>query len=273
MKLTNPDYHLPKLLALEPLKEFGSGANKPILMRCADKQSGERVEVVVKLKDGERMGDGRAHACELMGAWLAREMNILVPEPNVVEISADLHESLQGSSFYRRVQQSIGLNFGSQNLLNMTQPDQRDELKRSHVIDAQLIFLFDLMTINPDRTPAKVNMLSDHKRIFAIDHEMAFTNIPFMKILSPRPNPWELNKGDVDTVKNGILKSLIQGKKFEPEPFIKDITTISEEFWEKAVPCLPDEWEWEYWPEVSEFVMEIVEHAEDFVTNAMRTLQ
>jgi len=157
------------------MKELGTGANKPVLMRCANKHTGERVEVVVKLKDGERMGDGRSHACELMGAWLAREMNILVPEPSVVEISDDLHESLYGSPFYGRVQRSIGLNFGSQNLINMTQPDQRDELKRSHVVDAQRIFLFDLMTINPDRTPVKVNMLSDHKRIFAIDHELAFT--------------------------------------------------------------------------------------------------
>jgi len=242
-------------------------------MRCADKQNGERVDIVVKLKDGERMGDGRSHACELLGAWLAREMNILVPEPSIVEVSNDLHESLIGSPFYGRVQRSIGLNFGSLNLENMIQPDQRDELKRSHVIDAQRIFLFDLMTINPDRTPVKVNMLSDQERIYAIDHEMAFTNIPFMKILSPRTNPWEMNPADVDSVNNGILKSLIQGRKFEPEPFIHDITAITEGFWDKAVPLLPNEWEWEHWPAVSEFIMDIVEHAEDFVTNAMRTLQ
>lgn len=190
-------------------------------MRCANKQTGERVEAVVKLKDGERMGDGRSHACELMGAWLAREMNILVPEPNVVEISGDLHKSLQGSSFYSRVKRSIGLNFGSQNLLNMTQPDQREELKRSHIIDAQRIFLFDLMIINPDRTPVKVNMLSDQKHIFAIDHELAFTAIPFL--FPSRATPWQLNQYDVETVNNGILKPLIQGKKFEPEPFINDI--------------------------------------------------
>lgn len=110
MKITNPAYRLSELLALEPLEEFGTGANKPVLMRCSDKQTGERVEAVVKLMDGERMGDGRAHACELMGAWLAREMNILVPEPSIVEVSLELHESLEGSSFYGRIQRSIGLN-------------------------------------------------------------------------------------------------------------------------------------------------------------------
>lgn len=271
MKISNPEYRLPELLALEPLEEFGTGANKPVLMRCADKQTGDRVDAVVKLKAGERMGDGRSHACELMGAWLAREMNILAPEPNIVEVRKDLHESLSGSPFYGRVQRSIGLNFGSEYLLNMIQPDQRDELKRSHVIDAQRIFLFDLMTINPDRTPDKVNMLSDHKRIYAIDHELAFTAIPFL--FPPRPNPWEMNQGDVKTVNNGILKSLIQGRKFEPEPFIHDITSITGDFWEKVVPLLPEEWEWAHWQAVSEFIMEIVEHAEDFVTNAMRTLQ
>ena len=139
------------------------------------------------------------------------------------------------------------------------------------MIDAQRIFLFDLMTINPDRTPIKVNMLSDHKRIYAIDHELAFTIIPFL--LPPRANPWEMNRGDVEIVNNGILKSLIKRKKFETDPFIRDITSITEEFWVKAIPLLPKEWEWEHWPAVSEFIMEIVEHAEDFVNNAKRTLQ
>lgn len=271
MKLTNPEYRLPHYMALEPIDEFGTGANKPMLMRCLDKQSGERVEMVVKLMDGERMSDGRAHACELMGAWLAREMNILVPDPGVVEISKELQESLVGSPFYGRIQRSIGLNYGSLNLLAMTQPNQRDELKRSHVIDAQRIFLFDLMTINPDRTPSKVNMLSDHERIFAIDHELAFTAIPFM--FPQTSNPWELNQGDVETVNNGILKSLIEGKKFEHQPFITDITSISDGFWEKAISLLPEAWEWGYWPDVSEFIMQIVEHAEDFVNNAMRTIR
>jgi hypothetical protein len=67
--------------------------------------------------------------------------------------------------------------------------------------------------------------------------------------------------------------SLKQGRKFEPELFITDITTITAEFWEKAVPLMPEEWEWEHWPAVSEYIMNIVEHAEDFVTNAMSTLQ
>jgi len=46
-----------------------------------------------------------------------------------------------------------------------------------------------------------------------------------------------------------------------------------DDFSEKAVPLLPEEWEWEHWPAVSEFIMDIVEHAEYFVTNAMRILQ
>lgn len=129
LKVTNPDYHLPELLALEPLLEFGTGANKPVLMRCVDKNTSDRVDVVVKLKDGERMGSGQSHACELMGSWLAREMNILVPEPSVVEVNSDLYKTLMGRPFHGRMERSIGLNFGSYNLENMVQPDQNVELK------------------------------------------------------------------------------------------------------------------------------------------------
>lgn len=53
LKVTDPAYSLPELTALELLREFGTGANKPVLMRCVDNQLGEQVEVVVKLKDGK----------------------------------------------------------------------------------------------------------------------------------------------------------------------------------------------------------------------------
>lgn len=270
MKLTDPKYQLPVLQALEPLKEYGTGANKPMLMRCVDTTTGERSDIVVKLKDGERMTRGESHAFELMGSWLAREMNIRVPDPNLVEISPELHQALIGSEFYGRVQRSIGYNFGSENLENMQQPDQRDELRRSHIIDAQRIFLFDLMTVNPDRTPQKVNMLSDNEHIYAIDHELAFSSIPFM--FPSRSNPWKMNAGDVNMVKSGIILTLIQGKRFDLDPFVSDIAGVTQEFWDKALSLIPAEWHWEHWPLVSEFITQIVENVEEFVENAKRTL-
>ena len=41
----------------------------------------------------------------------------------------------------------------------------------------------------------------------------------------------------------------------------------------KSLQLLPEQWGWEYWLTVSEFIMEIVNHAEDFVNNAKRILQ
>lgn len=270
MKLTNPDYKLPVVQALEPIKEFGTGVNKPMLMRCVNTHTGVRSDIVVKLKDGQRMTMGESHAFELMGNWLAREMNILAPQPCLVEISHELHQALIGNEFYGRMQHSIGFNFGSENLENMQQPDQREELRRSHIIDAQRIFLYDLMTVNPDRTPQKVNMLSDNEHIYAIDHELAFSTIPFL--LPKRINPWQMNKGDVEMVRNGIISTLIQGKQFNSEDFVSDITSISQDFWDKALSLIPAEWHWEHWPLVSEFITQIVNNAEDFVENAKRTL-
>jgi hypothetical protein len=270
MKLTNEQYQLPVLQAKEPIKSFTSGVNKPVLMRCVNQLTGENLNAVVKLKDGERMTIGSSHAFELLGAWLAREMNILVPEPVIIEIPQELYLTSEGSDYYGRLQRSVGYCFGSEYLDNLTQPNDPDILCRQQIIDLQRILLFDLMVINPDRTPIKINMLTDNKRVYAIDHELSFASIPFM--LPSRRNPWELNPGDINSINDGIIQHLIQNKRFDLEPFVSDIQMISEDFWSKALRLIPETWYWEHWNVVSSFILEITQHAEEFVQNTRRTV-
>lgn len=168
------------------------------------------------------------------------------------------------------MQNSLGFNFGSANLENMLQPNESSELKRSHITEMQRILLFDLMTLNPDRTPSKVNLLSDNDHIYAIDHELAFSAIPFL--FPARRNPWELNQGDIQQIKGGIISKLIMGRQFIQDPFVSDIRSITPAFWDKALSHLPDEWQWEHWHTVRSFINDIVAHADEFVYNVKRTL-
>ena len=50
MKITNPEYNLPIIEALTPFKLFENSANKPLLISGVDSITGERGELVVKLK-------------------------------------------------------------------------------------------------------------------------------------------------------------------------------------------------------------------------------
>jgi hypothetical protein len=114
-------------------------------------------------------------------------------------------------------------------------------------------------------------MLSDKRNVHAIDHELAFMGIPYM--LQPRKNSWILNSGDVTMVKDGIIISLINGKKFDSEAFVDDIESIKNDFWTKAMKLLPNEWDGELWPQASQFIMGIVNNAQGFVDNTKSIIQ
>ena len=263
MKITEQGYRLPVLKALEPVQEFGSGVNKPVLMRCIDQNTGEQKEVVVKLRDGERMKEGNAHGKELMGAWLAKEMNIFVPDPCVVVINEELRDSQAGTEYYGRFSNSIGYCFGSDNLENLVQPGVSEKLNITQISDAQRIFVFDMIIMNPDRTFDKINLLTDGNHLYAIDHELAFHEIAYSLI--PRQDPWKLNHSDIMMAEKSVVKAKIQGKKLNKEQLVGDLSYITGEFWAKAFELMPKDWSWEHWPDVSNFINGIVDHSPEFI--------
>lgn len=57
MKITEFDYKLPEVFALAFHENFLTSANKPLLITGVNKESGNKLDYVVKLKAAERMSN------------------------------------------------------------------------------------------------------------------------------------------------------------------------------------------------------------------------
>ncbi|TVR19684.1 MAG: hypothetical protein EA391_00240, partial [Balneolaceae bacterium] len=76
MSIKDPEYYLPAIHATQFFEEKQHGANKPLLIRGIEEQSGERRDVVVKLKGAERMSYPAANMKEVLALFIAIELSI-----------------------------------------------------------------------------------------------------------------------------------------------------------------------------------------------------
>lgn len=94
-KITENGYILPLIEALGPLDSFETGANKPLLIRGVD-NNGNKGDYVVKFRRAERMS-AEASMRELLAAFIAKQMQIPVINPAIVNVSRAFINLLQGS--------------------------------------------------------------------------------------------------------------------------------------------------------------------------------
>jgi hypothetical protein len=95
-KITDNGYTLPVIEALGPLESFDTGANKPLLIRGVDK-NGNKGDYVVKFRGAERMSS-EASMRELLAAFVAKQMQIPVVNPAIINISQAFIDLLQGTN-------------------------------------------------------------------------------------------------------------------------------------------------------------------------------
>lgn len=94
LKLTNPDYFLPIVEALEANKILSSGRIRPMIVRGVCRQTGIKGEYVVKLKGSDQMWEGSS-LNEILASFIALELNFQVPEPVVINISEEFLETMK----------------------------------------------------------------------------------------------------------------------------------------------------------------------------------
>lgn len=239
LKITDPNYELPLYDAQVFIKELTSGANAPILVRAMEVNSKDMNEVVAKISYSERMNP-TAFMREMLALFIAKELELKIPEPIVVNISREFADSIDDPAIHNRVFHSLGHHFGTIYLPNF--PVFAHVLVKKALFPImQKIFIFDMFIENPDRTFLKPNMLLDQNDIYIFDHEMAFSFI--MDAGDKDQNKiWHIGDAHRYLADFHVLFSIIRRSNFVNDDFIDKLGSLNDHFWSRAETIIPSEW-------------------------------
>lgn len=261
MKITAIDYKLPEVFAQGFYESFLTSANKPILITGVNKESGEKLDYVVKLKAAERMSN-EASMRELLACFISMEFELPVIQPAIVEITPEFVETLKGNDSWQPATKSLGYNFGSLNLTDHKTLIINQPLNNHQLLHAQNAFVFDMFIQNSDRTIIKPNVLTNGNDLVMLDHEIAFGFI-FSPFLTSKI--WEMHEETRDWIRNHCLLPLIKGKEYNYDDFSEKMDNLNDAFWEKAAHLMPQEWLTEQFGSIKGTLANITKEKDKFI--------
>lgn len=260
---------LPMVEALAPHQSFASGANLPLVVTAVREDSGQRDEYVVKLKAGHRMTKPDAHMREAVCSFMAQCIGLPTPQPVQVRITTAFANGVRGNADFSRIQASVGLNFGTCLLTGVQVPLLLSPLNAHQKKDAALMLVFDTLIENPDRRRDKPNMLTDGRRLYAIDHELAGG---FLPILGRAPGG-QLSANDQRQLANHFLSAKLNGATFDFFELAKRLRNMNGTFWQDAWNTLPAEWRHEeQFDRMRKRIEDTLPHAETFIQHIAQQL-
>ncbi len=153
------------LTATTILSDFRSGSSLPVLV---DTDSG--MKCVVKWKG---TGEGPlANAVDWICLHLARQSGILVPTPFLIKIGKHLIAKNRDPEINDLVGRSLGLNLGLEYIADAL-PYKVSLAERCDSAAKDLIYLFDVLVLNIDRTDFNPNMVVSNDKLYCIDFAAA----------------------------------------------------------------------------------------------------
>ncbi len=241
-KITDATYRLPTIEALSAFDLLDNGTTEPLAVWGVDTETGERGQYVVKFKNSGRMTT-TSSAFELIGAWMAKEIDLPVVEPVLVNISSDFVEtSVKGRDGYRAAFQSQGINFGSKYVSGYYNiPQASFSLSKDLKKTAELIYVFDMFIANTDRGHQRPNVISNGSNLLIYDHELAFSFLLMLPSLRNK-TPWVFNETDRDLYEKHFFYKLLKSLKPDLTQHANLLECFNEDFWSKVYKILPQDW-------------------------------
>ncbi len=129
------------------------------------------------------------------------------------------------------------------------------------------IFAFDALIQNPDRRFDNPNLFANGDNILIFDHEMAFS---FLQAIFPSRTPWKLD-GETYLQKHVFYRRL-KAKSIDLEAFTEKLSALSDTLLESLMTDIPDEWNNDSVPKISQHIRSIREHASAFNEEIRRFL-
>jgi len=267
MKITDKDFQLNSIFAESILKNLTLSANKPLIISGIDMQSFQKGEYVLKPTNGERMYPGAA-VNELVASFIASELDILTPQPVTIELGDEFILSQSKNSDYDRIKRNKGLSFGTKYLPNAFEfTINLEEINKDLIPELQFIYIFDMFIDNPDRTISKPNMLINDKRVYVIDHELAFSII---LEIPKNPKPWKINN---EIAYKHCLLPLLKGRKIKKMELFDKFYILNDNFWKKMEPLIPKSWDVTVLPKIRELIDSKLSHLNDFKNELIGVLK
>jgi len=187
-----------------------NGRNKPVLLSVLDVNTNEHSEVYTKFSAIAENGVN-ALITEAIAAMLAKDLELPIPEPVLVEIDTQFIENIQIAELAFKLKESLSIGFGSTKLPSGFRTWKHgEEIDSRNIQVAADVVSFDAAIQNPDRTPKNPNSLTDGNDIAIFDHDLAFiTDVLFWK------PPWEINSlNDLINNRKHIFFNSLKGSTF-----------------------------------------------------------
>jgi hypothetical protein len=217
-----------------------TGRTQPFEMRCETNNG--PADYIVKLWGSDELGLGR-HCLvrEIYGSLLADYFGLKTPEIALVNIEPDFPISQPNPLIQYRLNQSLGLNFGSKYLSGV--PIFSNPVPNNMKSDATKVFCFDMLIGNVDRCIRKPNVFHTSDGFVLFDHEQAF---PFSKpatMIGGCPNSWDFIREEWH--QNHVFYSSLKGGDcaLEIEEFVVILDNLSDNIFDKIEEQIPEEWQ------------------------------
>lgn len=271
LKITNENYRLPQIHALEGLGLMETGTTAPMKIRGVDIETLERGQYIVKFHNSGRMSI-KSSCRELLGAWIAQELGLNVIEPVVVDINENFLQLIIGKSGYQAAQKSVGFNFGSVYKAGFQElVEGKNIISNSLLKQAQLVFMFDMFISNADRGAGKPNVMTDGSELLIFDHELGFSFADLLSF-SQNPQPWIIGPSEREMFESHYFYKNLRYKQINFRPIVERLDLIDDSFWQSVDKHLPTNWKSDDVTKIRAYLTKIVENKDIFAQQLTNVL-
>lgn len=215
-----------------------NGRTKPSFVTC-ELDTGATVEVVAKFSGGCDQGNINL-AREVIGACLAGDLGLPVPEPFLLNVDIEWAATIPDVERREAVLRGSSVAFGSRALVGQFNIwGAGNRVSDTMMPVAAAIFVFDAIIQNPDRRAGNPNCLVRGDQMHIFDHELAFSH---GLVLGWSP-PWRMGGlGTLEQSGNHIFRDDLTGRNIDFDPIRASWANLSDAQIADYEAALPMEW-------------------------------
>ncbi|NOT63914.1 MAG: hypothetical protein HOP19_27185 [Acidobacteria bacterium] len=224
-------------------KVMTAGRTHPLVLECmhSNDDGHSHFQTMVVKAVGLPEVTGKSLFNEFFGNLLAREFGLFTPSPGLVNLSERFVRLANASALLKQYQLQVrsglgvGCEFFDQGFTNVV---PGAFLTTEELTQATLLYAFDLLIQNPDRTARKPNCAFQSQQLIAYDFEMGFSFL--LPILGKAAPAWQVSAHGIGA--QHVFHPALQGRDLDWQPFITTLRQLTKQRLEQLQDELPAAW-------------------------------